>query len=432
MVRVRPFAPLRPVPSLASRVASPPYDVVDRQEAERLAAGNPWCFLHVSRSEIDLPAGTDPYGEVVYRTAAAALARLRDEGVLVRDGEPGLFLYRLVLDGRAQAGLVCCCHVDDYRAGVIRRHEKTRADKEDDRTRHILATRAHTGLVLMAYRDVPEHDALARREMNARPLYHFNAPDGVTHTMWRTADPQAWCRLFAAVPCAYIADGHHRIAASARAAERLHGAAGGDPECDWVLAALFPAGSLTILPYNRSVLDLGGRAPQAVLRDLGAAGRVSETGDPRPGRPGAFCFYMDGRWRRLDLDPATIDRGDPLGSLDVALLQERVLGPVLGIGDPRRDPRLEFVGGRSSTEELKRRVDAGRAAVGFSLHPTSMEQLMTASDAGLIMPPKSTWFEPKLRSGLLVHEIGSGLDAAPSGGAGFIPAPEAQSRRQDA
>ncbi len=406
MVRIRPFAPLRPLPSIASQVASPPYDVVDRQEALRLAQGNPWSFLHVSRAEIDLPPETGPYDESVYRTAAANLARLRDEGVLVRDAEPGLFLYRLVLEGRSQTGLVCCCHVDDYRSNVIRRHEKTRPDKEDDRTRHILATRTHNGLVLLAYRDVPEHEAMIRRDVNSRPLYHFNAPDGVTHTVWRTADPQAWCRLFAAVPCAYIADGHHRIAASSRAAERLHGESpAGELECDWVLAALFPARSLSILPYNRLVLDLGGRAPQAILRELGSVGHLGEASDPRPGGPGAFCIYLEGRWRRLHLDPATIDRGDALRSLDVALLQERVLGPVLGIGDPRRDPRLEFVGGRHSTDELKRRVDEGRAAMGISLHPTSMDQLLAASDAGLIMPPKSTWFEPKLRSGLLVHEI---------------------------
>ncbi|MHC4100054.1 MAG: DUF1015 domain-containing protein [Planctomycetota bacterium] len=406
MVRVHPFAALRPLPNLAARVASVPYDVVNTAEARRLAADNPYSFLHVVRSEIDLPPDTDPHDASVYAQAAEALQRLRAEGNLVRDEEPGLYLYRLVWEGRTQLGLVGCFHVDDYANNVIKKHENTRPAKEEDRTRHMLAVDAHTGTVLLTYRDHPGFDNLARRDINARPLYHFDAPDGVTHTVWRVQQPQAYCDLFASVECAYVADGHHRVASAARAAgerRKAAGVSGGDAECNWFLAALFPASALTILAYNRAVADLGGKTPDTVLDELAGAGALTRTDQPQPQRPGIFCVYLDGQWRELALDPASIDRDDPIGSLDAALLQERVLGPLLGIGDPRSDRRLGFIGGIRGTEELERRVDDGEAAIAFSLFPTSIDQLLDVADAGLIMPPKSTWFEPKLRSGLFVH-----------------------------
>jgi uncharacterized protein (DUF1015 family) len=408
-MRIRPFAALRPLPNLASRVAAPPYDVVDTAEARRLADGNPYCFLRVSRAEIELPPGTDPHDDDVYERAAQNLRRFVGQGILVRDSEPRIYIYRLVSRGRSQHGIVCCCHVDDYERNVIRRHEHTRPDKEQDRTRHILAVGAHTGPVLLAYRDLPEIEALVQQHVNARPLFHFDAPDGVTHTIWTAPDGRPYQEAFAAMEAAYVADGHHRAAAALRAArERRRDAGAGtvEREHDWFLAALFPSGQLTILPYNRVVKDLGGRSPTQILADLRRAGRLTPTVEAEPGCRGAFCVYLERRWHRLELDPASIDRAGPVASLDVALLQDRVLGPILGIADQRTDPRLEFVGGIHGTEALRRRVDCGAAAIAFSLHPTAMEQLLAVADAGSVMPPKSTWFEPKLRSGLLVHEIG--------------------------
>ncbi|MHC4992409.1 MAG: DUF1015 domain-containing protein, partial [Planctomycetota bacterium] len=380
--------------------------VVNTAEARQLAADNPYSFLHVIRSEIDLPPDTDPHDASVYTRAAENLERLRAEGGLVREQEPGLYLYRLAWQDRTQLGLVGCFHVDDYANNIIKKHENTRPDKEEDRTRHMLALGAHTGTVLLTCRDHPGFDDLSRRDINARPLFHFDAPDGVTHTVWPVEKPQAYCDLFASVECVYVADGHHRCASAARAAaehRKTAGVSGAEAECDWFLAAVFPASNLTILAYNRLVSDLAGKTPDQVLDELGGAGSLTRTDEPRPQRPGVFCVYLDGQWRQLALDPASIDHGDPIGSLDAALLQDRVLSPLLGIGDPRSDRRLEFVGGIRGTGELERRVDSGEAAIAFSLYPTSIEQLLNVADAGLIMPPKSTWFEPKLRSGLFVH-----------------------------
>jgi uncharacterized protein (DUF1015 family) len=415
MVRIKPFAALRPLPNIASRVASPPYDVVDRAEAGRLAAGNPASFLHVIRSEIDLPEATSPYDDAVYGQAETNLRRLVAEGTLVRDAEPGLYLYRQVMEGRSQTGLVACCHIEDYARNIVRRHEKTRPEKEDDRTRHILVTGAQTGPVFATFRDDPAFADLVSRDVNTRPLAHFDAPDGVTHTTWAVADPQAYVDLFASMEAVYVADGHHRAASALRAGRELRAAedAGEDAECNWFMVALFPASEVTILAYNRTVRDLGGRSGEEVLERLAEVGSLRETNDPRPKHPGTFGVYCAGSWRLLELAAASIDRGDPVASLDAALLQERVLGPVLGVGDPREDPRLDFVGGIRSTEELQQQVDGGEAAIAFSLHPTTVEQLLDVADAGLVMPPKSTWFEPKLRSGLFVHVLERALTGVP-------------------
>jgi uncharacterized protein (DUF1015 family) len=393
---------------MASRVASVPYDVVDRREAAELARGNPHSFLHVGRSDIDLPEGTDPHDPRIYRQARSALDRLIAEGVLIRDPEPTLYLYCQVMAGRTQTGVVGCVHVDDYEMDVIRKHEKTRPDKEDDRTRHVLTLNAHAEPVFLAYRPRREITTTVERLLSSTPLYDFTTADAVRHTVWRVPDADTVVKQFGAVPHAYVADGHHRSASAWRAGnERRAGNPHhrGTEEYNWFLAVLFPADQLTIMPYNRVVRDLAGKTPDRVLQELGRVGRVSPTNDPTPPRARSFGVYLGGRWHRLDLDSSSIDRRDPIGSLDVALLQDRVLAPVLGIGDPRTDQRIDFVGGIRGTGELKRRVDSGEMAIAFSLFPTTMEQLMAVSDAGAVMPPKSTWFEPKLRSGLFVHEL---------------------------
>lgn len=386
-----------------------PYDVVNRDEAVELARDNPYSFLHVGRSDIDLPPDTDPYDPRIYAKAREALDRFVAQGVLIRDREPCLYLYRQIMDGRAQTGLVGCVHIDDYEHNVIRKHEKTRPDKEDDRTRHVLTLNAHAEPVFLAYRGGrTELDVLAEPILGTEPLYDFTAPDRVRHTVWRVEHPALWLETFRAVPHAYVADGHHRSASAWRAGKERRAANPrhrGDEEYNWFLAVLFPADQLTILPYNRVVRDLAGKTPARVLQELRDVGHASLTEHPRPPRPGTFCVYLAGAWHRIEIDDETIDRRDPIGSLDVSLLQDRVLAPLLGIGDPRIDKRLDFVGGIRGTAELERRVDSGEMAIAFSLFPTTVEQLMAVSDAGAVMPPKSTWFEPKLRSGLFVHGL---------------------------
>lgn len=408
MLRIKPFAAVRPLPNVAAQVSSPPYDVVTTEEARQLAADNKRSFLRVLRPEIDLPIDTDPHDPAVYAAAKQNFQRLLSTGDLVREDEPKLYLYRQVLNDHRQIGLVCCCHVDDYNNDIIKKHEKTRRDKEDDRTRHMLALNAQPGPVLMTYRDRPGVDRIVAQDVNNRPLFHFVAPDGVTHTAWTVTDPRAYCDIFARVDAAYIADGHHRSASAARTAAQLQAANPnhtGNEEYNWFLTVLFPASQLTILPYNRVVTDLAGQSVQQVLKRLAEVGNLSDTRNPQPDRSGVFGIYLDGSWKQLALAETTIDRTDPIQSLDVALLQDRVLTPIFGIGDPRSDQRLDFIGGLDAVRKLQDRVDAGNAAAAFSLYPTTMDQLLSAADAGLVMPPKSTWIEPKLRSGLFVHML---------------------------
>jgi uncharacterized protein (DUF1015 family) len=385
-----------------------PYDVVDRAEAADLARDNPYSFLHVGRSDIDLPEDVDPHDPRIYARAREALNQFIAQGVLVRERERSLYLYRQTMEGRTQTGVVACVHIDDYEGDVIRKHEKTRPDKEDDRTRHVLTLNAHAEPVFLAYRGRTEIDVLSEMVLRTSPLYDFTSADRVRHSVWRVPLPGSLVDAFQAVPNAYVADGHHRSASAWRAGKERRAANPqhhGNEEYNWFLAVLFPAVQLTVLPYNRVVRDLAGKSTTQVLQELRAVGRVSNTGHPRPPRPGSFCFYLVGVWHRLELEDESISRRDPIGSLDVSLLQERVLGPVLGVGDPRTDKRLDFVGGIRGTAELQRRVDSGEMAIAFSLFPTTMEQLMAVADAGAVMPPKSTWFEPKLRSGLFVHEL---------------------------
>ena len=407
-MRLNPFRAVCPPPDLAPQVASVPYDVVNRGEAAELARGNPHSFLHVGRSDIDLPEDLNPYDARIYRRAREALDELLARGTLLRDPEPRLFVYRQIMDGRPQTGVVGCVHVDDYEHDVIRKHEKTRQDKEDDRTRHVLTLNANAEPVFLTYRGRVEIDRMVEAITPTAPLYDFTAPDGVRHTVWQVPDSWALARTFDPVPLAYVADGHHRSASAWRAGKELR--AGnpshrGDEEYNWFLAVLFPSDQLRILPYNRVVRDLNGQTPARVLERLGGLGKLSPATDPVPERSGVFCVFLDGRWQRLEMDPAGINRSDPIASLDVSLLQDRVLSPILGIGDPRTDKRIDFVGGIRGTAELERRVRSGEMAIAFSLFPTTLDQLMAVSDAGHVMPPKSTWFEPKLRSGLFVHEL---------------------------
>src|SRR5580765_5389624 len=406
-MQLRAFRALRPVPELAARVVSPPYDVVSRSEAAALAAGEPMSFLHVGRSDIDLPEDIDPHDPRVYERARRNLDRLAADGVLVRDPDPALFVYREVMGARAQIGVVGCVSVADYERDVIRKHERTRPDKEDDRTRHILTLEAHAEPVLFAYRGSAEVDRLVAAAVKAPAVYDLTTADGVRHTVWRVPDAAALVDAFAHVPCAYVADGHHRSAGAQRAAAERRGRdpRGVDAEHEWFPAALCPADRLAILPYHRLVRDLGGLTAAEVLARLGRAGRLSPAAGAAPPRAGSFCIYLERRWHLLELAPDSVNRADPLRSLDVWRLGERVLGPVLGITDQGTDARLDFVGGIRGTRALEGRVDAGEAALAVSMFPTSMEQLMAVADAGAIMPPKSTWFEPKLLSGFFVHPL---------------------------
>ena len=396
-----PFKALRPDPSAVVAVASVPYDVVSTDEARALAAGNPLSFLHVTRSEIDLPAGTNPYAQVVYAQAVHNFETLKRDAPMVIDDEPALYAYRLTMGGHVQVGLAGCFSVDEYESGSIKKHEKTRPDKEDDRTRHISELRAQTGLVFLTYRASASIDAAIDRVVKGRPLYDFVAPDGIGHTVWKVSGGNAddLVRGFAALDALYIADGHHRAASAARARQATAGASGADR----FVAVAFPDRQMQVLPYNRVVKDLGGRTPDALLTAL--KGLVSVTpGSSKPARMGVVSMYLAGRWFTLDL-PMPDDHDTPDEGLDVALLQRHILAPLLGVGDPRTDKRIDFVGGIRGPAELERLVNDGKAAVAFSMYPVSVNDLMVIADAGGIMPPKSTWFEPKLRDGILVHLI---------------------------
>lgn len=407
MASIHPFRALRPVPAQAAAVSSVPYDVVSTDEARQLAAGQPLSFLHVTRAEIDLPPDTDPYDARVYDTARRNLADLRERAPLVIDEVPALYLYRLRMGAHEQTGIAGCFSVDEYEADLIRKHERTRRDKEDDRTRHILETRAQTGVVFLTYRAQADIDAVTRQAAEGEALYDFTAADGVQHTLWRTGLDQtrALVDAFARVPALYIADGHHRAASAARARAELRAAAGSGPaDADTFIAVAFPDAEMQILPYNRTVKDLRGRTPDQFLDDLRRVVAVAD-GSAVPARQGEVSMYLAGRWYSLSAGALPAADGSRASALDVARLQHAVLEPLLGIGDVRTDKRIDFVGGARGTGALEAAVDSGRAAVAFSMHPVTIADLIAISDDGGIMPPKSTWFEPKLRDGLLVHLI---------------------------
>lgn len=401
MASIFPFAALRPVPHAAAAVAAVPYDVVSTDEARALAAGNPLSFLHVSRAEIDLPAGTDAYADAVYERAAENFADLRARAPLVEEDAPAMYLYRLHMGGHVQTGIAACFSIDEYDQGLIRKHEKTRPDKEDDRTRHMLAIGAQTGPVFLTYAASPDIDAIVARAAAGAPLFDFTASDGVRHQVW-TVPAEDVAGLeggFAGVPALYIADGHHRAASAARTRRALEGRGAG--EHDRVLAVAFPDDQVQILPYNRVIKDLNGLSAAQLVERIRSQVAIAERPPETPLRAGEAEMYVEGRWYRLDFHAA----GGGTDELDVSRLQDLILEPVLGIRDVRTDRRIDFVGGIRGTSELTRRVDAGEAAVAFSLQPVTVADLMRVADAGGIMPPKSTWFEPKLRDGLLCHLI---------------------------
>jgi uncharacterized protein (DUF1015 family) len=398
---VHPFRALRPPTELAARVAAVPYDVVDTKEARDLAAGNSHSFLHVSRPDIAFADGFDAYAPAVYARGAEDFARMQAAGALAADREPGLFVYSQRMGEHVQHGITACIDTREYEANIIRKHEKTRVDKEEDRVRHIRLLRSHTEPVFIAYRDDSTIDRLVNEAQKQRPLFQFKAPDGIEHSGWRLPAPDKVAAAFKRVPVCYIADGHHRAAAAARvAAEMAAGGEGGDEYCRF-LAVLFPASQLRIFPINRCIENLNGLTPERFLAEVRRVFQVSEDAPPQPVGPGRISMCLGGRWYGLNWDVAR--DADPVTSLDVSVLQDRLLGPVLGVVDPRRDPRLEFVAGIRGMTPLTERIGDGRAAVVFTMYPVGVEQVMAVSDAGLIMPPKSTWFEPKLRSGLFVH-----------------------------
>ena len=405
---LRPFRALRPNPEHVARVAAVPYDVVDRSEAAALAEGQPMSFLHVSRAEIDLPESVDPYDPAVYRKAAENLARLRSEGVLVLDEQPALYIYRLQMGDHVQTGVAGTFSVDEYDEDRIKKHEKTRKAKEDDRTRHILATRAQTGPVFLTYRGTPKLEALVETACQGDPLYDFTSPDGIRHTTWRVTATGPLVQAFSEIPRMYIADGHHRAASASRTRGELRSQASdwsGQEPANFFLAVAFAADQLRIMPYNRVVADLHGQTPEALLTAIGARVPLQAGASPSPQAPGHVSMYLSGSWHDLDLNALKADAGSPAQRLDAALLQDHILAPCLGIGDPRTDERIDFVGGIRGTEELVRRVEEGRAAVAFSMVPVSLDELMAISDADEIMPPKSTWFEPKLRDSIVSHAL---------------------------
>jgi uncharacterized protein (DUF1015 family) len=405
MAAIRPFRALRPARDAAAAVSSVPYDVVTADEARQLAAGNPLTFLHVTRSEIDLPVGTDPYSPQVYEKARANFATLRARAPMVTEDEPSLYFYRLRTGGHEQTGIAACFSVDEYEQDVIKKHERTRRDKEDDRTRHIVELRAQTGVVFLTYRASEAIDRLCRAVTADAPLYDFRADDGVHHTIWRVKGQEANALVdaFARIPAVYIADGHHRAASAARARTEMRGREDAR-EADAFIAVAFPDNQMHILPYNRTVKDLAGQTADEFLAALRQRVPVRD-GAPQPRAPGEVAMYLAGKWYALDFAGASAVDGSRASALDVALLHHHVLEPLLKIGDVRSDKRIDFVGGARGTSALERAVDAGKAAVAFSMHPVTIEDLMSISDEGGIMPPKSTWFEPKLRDGLLVHTI---------------------------
>jgi uncharacterized protein (DUF1015 family) len=405
MASIHPFRALRPSPASAPAVSSVPYDVVSTDEARQLAAENPLSFLHVTRSEIDLPPNTDPYAVDVYEKARTNLDALKSRAPLVLEDEPSLYLYRLKMGGHTQTGIAGCFSVDEYEADIIRKHERTRRDKEDDRTRHILQLRAQTGVVFLTFKASGGVDAIERAVTTGKPLYDFTAPDGVHHTIWRASrvDTQALVTEFARIPALYIADGHHRAASAARARAELRGTADAAGSNTFIAVA-FPDNQMQVLPYNRTVKDLAGRTPETFLDELRKAVQVS-AGSATPSRQGEVSMYLAGTWYRVDLSTIKPQDDSRASSLDVARLQHGVLESLLKIGDVRSDKRIDFVGGARGTAALEQAVDSGRAAVAFSMYPVTVDDLMAVSDAGGIMPPKSTWFEPKLRDGLLVHTI---------------------------
>jgi uncharacterized protein (DUF1015 family) len=412
MSLIRPFRGLRPAAGRADDVVAPPYDVLNTAEARERAAGRPFSFLHISKPEIDLPEGTDPYSPAVYEKGKENFRKLVEEGVLVRDETPCYYFYRLVMGEHVQTGLVVAASVADYDTNRIRKHEFTRPDKEDDRVRQIDALNAQTDPVFLTYRHADTIDAIADKVTATEADIDVTADDGVRHTIWVCRDPadiDTITSTFDAMDCIYIADGHHRSAAASRvcaARKQANASHTGEEDYNYFLSVVFPDNQMQILDYNRVITDLNGNSPEAFINALQNAFRVIESSQPvKPQGTGEFGMYLKGQWYKLAIKPALVPADDPVGRLDVSLLANNLIDPVLGISDPRRDKRIDFIGGIRGLKELERRVDSGEMAVAFSLYPTSLDQLMDVADANEVMPPKSTWFEPKLADGLVSHML---------------------------
>jgi len=405
MATIKPFAALRPKPELAHKICELPYDVMSSDEARQMAAGNPLSFLHVSKPEIDLPPGTDLYSAPVYAKGRENFQNLIAQGVLKPDAQPAFYLYRQVMGKHSQAGLVAAASCEEYLAGIIKKHELTRPDKEDDRVRHIEALDAQTGPVFLTYRARAALDEfVAKKISEASPAVDFTAKDGVRHTSWIIADAAGISFIesqFAQIKSLYIADGHHRSAAAARVFRSRQGAG----QSGQFLAVIFPHNQMQILPYNRVLKDLNGWTKEQLLDILAGAFLIDPKGRAQPARKHELGFYFQGKWHTLAVRPKLMVTDDPVENLDVTLLQKNVLGEVFGINDPRTSKRVNFVGGIRGAAELEKLVNSGEYACAFSMFPTSIEDLMTIADAGGIMPPKSTWFEPKLRDAMFCHMI---------------------------
>ena len=412
MSLIRPFPGLRPATGRAADVVAPPYDVLSSDEARARAAGRPQSFLHISKAEIDLPPATDPYSPAVYAKARENFDRLCKEGVLARDPEPYYYFYRLMMGAHTQTGLVAAASIAAYEAGRIRRHEFTRPDKEDDRVRQIDALNAQTGPVFLTYRHAPKIDAMAEIVTRGKPDMDVTADDSVRHTLWVARDRKlirGLTEAFESLDKLYVADGHHRSAAASRVAAARKAANPkhtGEEAYNYFLAVIFPDNQMQILDYNRVVKDLNGLAPEAFLKKLDNSFSVQpEDAAVKPARAGEFGMYLKGQWYRLVIRPERIPHNDPVKRLDVSLLQDHLLAPVLELGDPRCDKRVDFIGGIRGLRELERRVDSGEMAVAFAMFPTSIHDMMAVADVNEVMPPKSTWFEPKLADGLVSHVL---------------------------
>lgn len=406
-MKIKAFKGLRPKDGLAKDIASLPYDVVNFKQACKEAEGKPLSFMRVVRSELELDPNIDPYTQAVYDHAKENFEKLVKNGHLIREDAPSMYLYRQQMGNHSQTGIVATFSAQDYDADVIKKHEKTRKAKEDDRYNLTRTLRVNTGPVFLTVKDGTKLDEIVENKKDEDALFDFVADDGIRHSVWKISDPKLLneiVEVFDKIPCAYVADGHHRSASNARCARDLakeNPNHSGDEDYNWFLSVCFPAGQLKILPYNRVVKDLAGRTSEEFLAELKKVCEVSKTSEKEPKSPTNVNMYLDGEWYALAF--GSTDGLDAVESLDVSLLQNRVLSPLLGIGDPRTDERIDFVGGIKGVKELERLVDSGEFKVAFSMYPTTVEQLMAIADAGQIMPPKSTWFEPKLRSGLFVH-----------------------------
>ncbi len=412
---VRPFRAIRPVSALANNVAALPYDVMDSNEARVMVEGNPYSFLHIDKAEIDLDPAIDLYDARVYEKARDNLYKMIADGVFVQDESPCLYIYKQVMNGRAQIGIVGCASIDDYINNVIKKHELTRADKEQDRINHVDYCDANTGPIFLTYRAKETINKLVNDTMAAKaPVYDFVSDDAIGHTVWVIDDPaviKAISADFAAIDNLYIADGHHRSASAVRVGLKRREANpdyNGEEEFNYFLSVIFPDDQLYIMDYNRIVWDLNGNSKEEFLQKISEKFTVTPytgTGALKPEKKHTFGMYLDGTWMLLEAKDGTYDVSDPVARLDVSILQNNLLHPILGIGDPRTDKRIDFVGGIRGLNTLAERVDDGSMAVSFSMYPTTMDDLMDIADAGAIMPPKSTWFEPKLRSGLFIHKL---------------------------